>query len=111
MKKPALIVSAACVVLAVLLSVVAWNAAWRYDTANLFVDGSYSKQSVQVRTHLISGRAERLTGYGWVSMEYKPSSVTQAQPSTKKDVSGYEDLLAKPSPTPDPSDPFAKYGR
>lgn len=100
MKKPA-ILGAVAVALAVMFSVVAWNAAWRYDTANLFVDGSYSKQAVQVRTHLISGRAERLTGYGWVSMEYRPSSVTQAQPSTKKE----------PSPTPDPSDPFDKYGR
>jgi len=59
LKKPKAILAAIGIVL---FLIVGWNMAWRYDTA--VINGRQS----QVRTHMITGKAERLTSYGWLPL-------------------------------------------
>jgi len=59
LKKPKAILA---IIGIVLVLIVGWNMAWRYDTA--VINGRPS----QVRTHMITGKAERLTSYGWLPL-------------------------------------------
>lgn len=46
----------------IVLAVGGWTVAWRYDVVPFGVAG----QRVTIRTHLVTGKSERLTEYGWI---------------------------------------------
>lgn len=48
--------------------VTAWNMAYRVDDVTLSSSSGVSRL-YKVRTHLITGRSEKLTAYGWVPLD------------------------------------------
>jgi hypothetical protein len=77
------------------LSIVTWNVAWRYDEATLG-NGAFQERA-KVRTHIFTGRAERLTRYGWRPMAYEAHATGQPIPNPTGSPTVYDRIVDAPS--------------